>query len=65
VNAVNGVAKFTNLSINKLGNYTLRATDGSFTAAVSNSFAITGAPAKLAFLGTPPQTTAGTVITPG
>jgi uncharacterized delta-60 repeat protein len=40
VTAVNGVATFTGLSINTAGTYTLTATDGSDTAATSNSFTI-------------------------
>ena len=39
VAAVNGVATFSNLSINKVGTgYTLTASDGSLTAATSSSF---------------------------
>jgi hypothetical protein len=37
--ASNGVATFSNLSVNTEGNYTLQATDGSLTSATSNSFA--------------------------
>ena len=40
VNAVNGVAKFSNLVIATAGNYTLTATATSLTSAVSNSFAV-------------------------
>jgi hypothetical protein len=39
--AVNGVATFSNLSVNTPGTYTLTATDGSLTSAVSSSFTIT------------------------
>jgi hypothetical protein len=38
--AVNGVATFSNLAIANTGNYTLTATDGSLTSAVSNGFYI-------------------------
>jgi len=38
--AVNGVATFSSLSIANTGNYTLTATDGSLTSAVSNGFSI-------------------------
>ncbi len=38
--AVNGVATFNNLSIAGTGSYTLTATDGSLTSAVSNGFFI-------------------------
>src|SRR2546425_9127256 len=45
VNAVNGVATFANLKIDKAGTgYTLTATSGTLTQATSNSFNITAAP---------------------
>ncbi len=45
VNAVNGVATFPNLSINRAGNgYTLRATAATLTAATSSPFNITAPP---------------------
>jgi hypothetical protein len=57
--AVNGVATFTGLSIDKVGSYTLTATDGALTSAVSNSIAIShGAAAKLAFTTQPPASVA-------
>jgi hypothetical protein len=40
VNAVNGVATFSNLIINTTGTYTLAASDGTLTGATSNSFSI-------------------------
>ena len=40
VQAVNGVATFTNLSLNLPGNYTLVATDGTLSPATSNPFTI-------------------------
>jgi subtilase family serine protease len=59
LSAVNGVAAFTGLSIDKVGSYTLSATDGALTSAVSNSIAIShGAAAKLAFTTQPPASIA-------
>lgn len=60
VNAANGVATFSNLSINRPGNgYVIRATSGSLTAATSNGFNIAlGAAAKLVFTTQPSNTTA-------
>jgi len=51
VNAINGIASFTGLWINKSANgYTLSASATGLTAATSSAFNITpGAPAKLAF----------------
>lgn len=67
-NAVAGVATFSNLSINKAGTgYTLQATDGALTAAISNSFNVTatvGPPAKLVFSGPPSNVAVGASITP-
>src|SRR5438094_134545 len=45
VNAVNGIATFANLSINKAGTgYTLRATAPPLTDATSSAFAVTAPP---------------------
>src|SRR5256712_4703748 len=45
VNAVNGVATFANLKIDKAGaGYTLKATSGTLNQATSNPFNITAAP---------------------
>src|SRR5213593_582309 len=45
INAVNGIATFPNLSIDKAGTgYTLRATASQLTAATSSSFAVTPPP---------------------
>src|SRR5437667_7442558 len=45
VNAVNGVATFPNLKIDKVGTgYTLKTTSGTLTPATSNAFNITAAP---------------------
>ena len=59
VNAVAGVATFTDLELNRPGTgYRFRVTSGELTAAVSNSFAIvSGPPASLA-IATQPSATA-------
>jgi hypothetical protein len=65
--ASNGVATFSNLSIDKSGTgYTLTATSSPLTAATSGAFAITaGSATKLAFtVQPPPSTTAGQGIAP-
>ena len=64
--AVNGIATFSNLSIDKAGTgYTLAAGDGSLAGATSNSFDITaGTAAKLAFGQQPTGATAGANISP-
>src|SRR5437773_1603769 len=60
VNAVNGVATFANLTIDKVGTgYTLKTTSGTLTPATSNSFNITAAPPPTADL-TATTTTPGT-----
>jgi alpha-tubulin suppressor-like RCC1 family protein len=66
VNAINGIASFTGLWINKTGTgYTLGATSGSLTGATSGAFNITpGAPAKLAFSGQPSNVQGNVVINP-
>lgn len=67
VAAAQGVATFSNLSIDKAGSgYTLAATATGATAGASNAFDITsGAVSKLAFVvGPAASTTAGTVISP-
>ena len=54
--AVNGVATFSNLSINNAGTgYTLTASDGALTGATSSAFNLAGAPAQLAFGQQPRQ----------
>ena len=64
--AVNGVATFSNLSIDKAGSgYVLTASDGTLSSAASNSFNIHfGAAAKLAFGQQPTSATAGANISP-
>lgn len=63
--AVNGIATFDNVSVNLAGSaYTLQATSGTLTNAISNAFDVYGAPAKLAFLTHPGNTTTGGTISP-
>lgn len=66
VNAVAGIATFTNLSLNKVATgYTLIASSTGVTSATSNPFNITaGAPAKLAFTVQPSNTVSGAAISP-
>ena len=64
--AVNGVATFGNLSINKTGTgYTLTAADGALSGGVSTAFNVTAAAAsKVAFTTQPVSTAAGASVTP-
>jgi len=63
--AVNGVATFSGCAITTAGTYTLTATDGSLTSAVSGSFTISAAAAnKLSFNQSPGNTVAGAAFTP-
>src|SRR6185437_11634354 len=66
VAAVNGVATFSDLSIDKAGTgYTLGASASGLTGDTSSSFNITpGSANKLAFSVQPSNTTAGSAITP-
>src|SRR5436190_1670520 len=66
VAAVNGVATFSNLSIDKAGTgYTLTASATDLTSATSTAFNISaGAAAKLVFTVQPSNTAAGAAITP-
>ncbi len=66
VNAVNGIASFSGLWINKAGTgYTLAANSGSLTGATSTGFNITpGAPAKLGFSAQPSNVEGNVVISP-
>ena len=65
-NAVNGLATFNDLTINKVGtNYTLTASDGSMTKVTSARIAIAaGAISQLAFQAVPPKGTAGVALSP-
>ncbi|HEX8212012.1 MAG TPA: invasin domain 3-containing protein [Longimicrobium sp.] len=66
VGAVDGIATFPNLSINKAGTgYTLAASATGLTGATSGAFDITpGAPAALAFTVQPSNVVASAPITP-
>jgi len=58
VKAVNGVANFTGLSVDKVGTYTLMATSGGLTPVYSNSFDITPGTGVKLFFNTQPLTAA-------
>jgi len=63
--AVSGIATFPDISIQKTGTYTLRATSGTLTATTSGSFAISPASAdRLAFATQPSAASAGATISP-
>lgn len=64
--AVNGVATFANLTVDKIGTgYTLGASSSGLTGATSNAFNITlGAASKLVFTAAPSGGTAGTPFVP-
>jgi alpha-tubulin suppressor-like RCC1 family protein len=66
VGAVNGVATFSNLSINNAGTgYTLHATASNLPEATSSSFAVVaGPPVKLGFIVQPLTALPGATITP-
>src|SRR6266699_2531261 len=66
VAAVNGVATFGNLSVNRVGTgYTLTAAGAGVTTASSAGFTVTpGAASQLAFTLQPSTTTSGATITP-
>ena len=66
ISAVGGVATFSTLSIDKsASNYTLTATAGGLTSAVSTAFAIDAGPAaSLSFAVAPSTVTADSVIRP-
>ena len=61
--AVAGVAAFAGCKVDKAGTYSLTATDGSLTSAVSSSFTITpGVAGKLLFSTQPSSGTGGTAL---
>ena len=65
VGAINGVARFADLSIDRPGSgYTLAATSGPLTSAQSAPFTITGPATQLVFTVQPTNTSAGAVIAP-
>jgi len=58
--AASGIATFTGCRIDKVGTYTLTATSGSLTSAVSTAFTIsTGVADKLAFTTSPSDSSSG------
>jgi hypothetical protein len=59
VNAVNGVATFTNLTVSGGGPFTLRFTSSGFTSATSASFTLTQTPASLAVQTQPDDANSG------
>lgn len=64
VNAVAGVATFTDLAIHTADSYTLRAADGELTPVTSGSFTISPLSAtKLAFTSQPASMIAGNLLT--
>ena len=65
VQAVNGVATFSNVSLDTAGTYSLNATDGTDSAATSGSFTISPAAAsQVVFNQQPSSVTAGIAISP-
>ena len=68
VNAQNGVATFSNLSVSTAGSYTLSAASSGLTSATSASFTIAasggGTPARLVFLVQPSNASTGATISP-
>ncbi|HUO09356.1 MAG TPA: choice-of-anchor tandem repeat GloVer-containing protein [Phycisphaerae bacterium] len=59
VQAVNGIATFSGLTLTQAGDFTLRATDGIFKAATGDLEVLAGAPASIGFVSVPGQVTAG------
>jgi hypothetical protein len=67
VAAVDGVARFSTITLSAPGNYTLTASDGALTSVTSSSFAVTqsaGPAAKLQFIQEPTDCVPGGSITP-
>ncbi len=62
VAAVNGIATFNNLILNKTGTYTLSAADGTLAGATSSNISVVIAPAKLAFKVVPATGNAGSAL---
>jgi hypothetical protein len=63
--AINGVATFSNLVLDKAASYTLSATDGLLPSTNSASFTVSAAnPSQLVILQQPTNTKAGTAINP-
>jgi hypothetical protein len=65
VQAVNGIATFTDLTLATAGHYTLLASDGSLTTAVTKAFTITAdvAATHLVITQTPTTAVAGEILT--
>jgi hypothetical protein len=64
-NAVNGIATFSGLSIDVSGQYTMDATDSTYTAASSNPLTVSPAdPSQLEFGQQPTNANAGSAIAP-
>ncbi len=59
VSAVNGVATFTNLQLNGLGDHQLRFTSGVLTEVISNTLAVTQVAASLAVVTQPAGAVSG------
>jgi hypothetical protein len=63
VGAVNGVATFSDLSVDTPGtHYTLKATDGTLTSVTSAAFNITGPATQVVFTQQPSDTFAGAIL---
>ena len=63
VAAVNGIATFSNISLNLFGSgYTLQASSGALAPVISNGIDIYGVKTKLAFTTQPSTTTAGATM---
>ena len=54
--AVNGVATFSNVSIQKAGSFTLKATDASLTSVITTAITVTPAAAAMLAFGSTPKT---------
>jgi subtilase family serine protease len=64
VNAVNGVATFSNISIASVGTFTLAASDTTLTPVVSHSFSTLDTPVQLGFTQLPLLANAGQTLSP-
>ncbi len=67
VNAVGGVATFSNISLSAPGTFTLKATDGSLTSVTSASFAVSAVvyvPSQLVLTQQPSDGFVSTALTP-
>jgi subtilase family serine protease len=64
VNAVNGIARFTDITFTSTGTAALTASDGSLPAVTSQTFTAKIVPTKLVFAQNPTSTNTGVVINP-